>query len=75
MIYVFDTGPLINILNHYYTDIFKSFWDNFLTLIENKEVLSVREVKKELENGNYTKEQIDLFSNNLTLLNKKTKYL
>ena len=49
MIYVFDTNSLSNVLNHYYRDRFPSFWEKFDEMIDNKGVISVREVRFELE--------------------------
>ena len=49
MIYVFDSNTLINIFNHYYPERFPSFWDNFNELISKQIIISVREVRKELE--------------------------
>jgi len=50
MIYVFDTSS-ISVLKDYYFDTFKSFWDYFNTDIQSGNVVSVREVFKELEAG------------------------
>ena len=49
MIYVFDSNTLINIFNHYYPGRFPSFWDNFNELISKQIIISVREVRRELE--------------------------
>ena len=49
MIYVFDSDTLINIFNHYYLGRFPSFWDNFNDLISKQTIISVQEVRRELE--------------------------
>lgn len=54
MIYVFDTNSLSN-LKHFYPGIFKSVWQGLETLIKNGELISTREVWKEMERGNSNK--------------------
>jgi len=49
MIYVFDSNTLINIFNHYYPERFPSFWDNFNDFISKQTIVSVQEVRRELE--------------------------
>ena len=49
MIYVFDSGPLIDIFNHYYPKQFPSFWERFNEYIDNGTIVSIRAVRKELE--------------------------
>ncbi len=49
MIYVFDSGPLIVMFRHYYRDRFPTLWNLFDDMIENGGIISVREVKGELE--------------------------
>jgi len=49
MIYVFDTSTLVNIFNHYYPGRFPSFWDNFNGFISEQTIISVQEVRRELE--------------------------
>ena len=49
MIYVFDSNTLINIFNHYYPERFPSFWDNFNDFISKQTIISVKEVRRELE--------------------------
>jgi len=58
LIYVFDTNSLSNILNHYYRDRFPSFWEKFDKIIENKTLISVREVRLELK-GKFDDATID----------------
>lgn len=48
MIYVFDNSSLSNILNHYYTDRFPSFWEKFDSIVKEGNLISVREVRNEL---------------------------
>lgn len=48
--YVFDSGAFIQLFRYYYTDTFKSLWEKFDELIENGKIISVMEVKHELEN-------------------------
>ncbi len=47
MPYVFDTSAFI-IIGHYYPDQFPTFWKRFNTAVESGEIVSVREVLKEL---------------------------
>ncbi len=49
MKYVFDNNVLISIFQNYFYDRFPSFWERFNPLIEQGEVVSVREVRRELE--------------------------
>ena len=49
MIYVFDSSPLIDLFRHYYPDRFPSLWENFGALISEHRIISVREVRGELE--------------------------
>ena len=48
MIYVFDTGPFISLFKHYYKERFPTLWDNFDALIKNGTIISVSEVRREL---------------------------
>lgn len=70
MIYVFDSGPLIVMFRHYYRDSFPSLWGLFDDMIENGGIISVREVKGELED----KEDAlsDWVSNNSSIFSKAT---
>ncbi len=52
MIYVFDSGPLIVLFRHYYPDRFPSLWENFNALVTEQRIVSVREVRNELERQN-----------------------
>ena len=49
MKYIFDTNSLSNVLNHYYPDRFPTFWGKFYKMIDDKKVISVREVRFELK--------------------------
>lgn len=52
MKYVFDNNTLTAIFRHYYYDRFPSFWNKFNKLVENKIIISVREVRREIESLN-----------------------
>ena len=47
-IYVFDSGPLINLFRHYYTTRFPTLWEQFDLMIANELISSTREVYNEL---------------------------
>ena len=47
--YVFDSGAFIELFRYYYADTIKSLWDKFDELIETRKIISVMEVKRELE--------------------------
>lgn len=49
MMYVFDTNTLTAIFRHYYRSRFPSFWEIFEQLKNRNEVVSVREVYREIE--------------------------
>lgn len=64
MQYVFDTGPLIDIFNHYYPARFPSLWEKFDQLIAEQRLVSVREVYNEISDredslAKWAKEQKD----------------
>jgi hypothetical protein len=48
-------------LNYYYPDRFPTLWDKFDTLVKNEKIISVREVKNELER--YSKNDLNRFVN------------
>ena len=50
MIYVFDTNSF-RVLSNYYPDIFPTVWDHINLLVNNGNLISVREVYNELERG------------------------
>ena len=65
--YIFDSGPLIDLFTHYYPERFPSLWEDFNTLVKNGQLMSVREVSKELESygdslSDWTKNNKNLFS-------------
>lgn len=53
MVYVFDSNSLSQIFLSFYPSVFRSFWITFEELIKNEQILSTREVKKELEKKNF----------------------
>lgn len=46
--YVFDSGPLINLFNHYYPERFPTLWEKFDSLVQAGRLTSVREVSNEI---------------------------
>ena len=48
MAYVFDTNCFI-VIGHYYPEQFPSFWERFNQAVENGKIISVREVRRELD--------------------------
>ena len=48
MAYVFDTNCFI-VIGHYYPEQFPSFWERFNQAVENGNIISVREVHRELD--------------------------
>ncbi len=49
MIYVFDSSPFIVLFRHYYPTRFPSLWDKFNALVNEKRIVSTREVLNELK--------------------------
>ena len=49
MIYVLDSGPLIDLFWHYYPNRFPSLWERFSELVRIGRVVSVDEVYSEIE--------------------------
>ncbi|MGE3063529.1 MAG: PIN domain-containing protein [bacterium] len=47
--YVFDTSVFIVISRSYFKDSFRTFWDRFDNYLDDEKIISVREVKLELE--------------------------
>ena len=81
MIYVFDTNILSNIFSNYFFDSFPTFWENFEKLISSSKIISVREVKKELQErgwdnniDEWMKNNKDFFIYDQLVINKKTSY-
>lgn len=59
--YVFDTSSFI-VLGHYFPDIFTTLWDGFNECVSSGEVISCREVYRELDNqvsSNHLKDWIN----------------
>ena len=50
MIYLFDTNSF-RVLSHYFPDIFPTVWEKINLLVNNGNLVSVREVYNELERG------------------------
>ena len=48
MVYVFDTNCFI-VIGHYYPEQFPSFWEKFNQTVESDKIISVREVRRELD--------------------------
>ncbi len=48
MKYVFDSDSLINLFRHYYPERFPTLWEKFDALVSGGELISVREVFKEI---------------------------
>lgn len=51
MIYIFDTSPLSTLFRNYYRRRFPSLWEKFDALVDNGQILSVREVYQEITVG------------------------
>ncbi|MFH2135146.1 MAG: PIN domain-containing protein [Pseudomonadota bacterium] len=63
MIYVFDTSS-IRSLQHFYPSVFKTIWDGLDGLVQNKDLISTREVWNELERQNVSADVLDWAKNN-----------
>ncbi len=48
--YVFDSGAFINLFRYYYTETFENLWIRFEELVNENKIISVMEVRRELEN-------------------------
>ncbi|MEM9618869.1 MAG: PIN domain-containing protein [Pseudomonadota bacterium] len=46
---MFDTGPFVSLFRNFYPSTFVTLWENFGTLIEGGEIVSTREVFREIE--------------------------
>jgi hypothetical protein len=57
MVYIFDTSSFI-VLGHYFPQRFPTFWKNLEVSVTSGEILSVREVYKELK-GKGNKQHLD----------------
>ena len=51
MSYVFDNSPLTTLFKNFYRNRFPTLWELFDGLVENGEILSTREVLREIEDG------------------------
>lgn len=51
MSYVFDNGPLSMLFRNYFRTVFPTLWANFDDLIERGEIVSVREVAREISDS------------------------
>lgn len=51
MSYVFDTSPLSALFRNYYPNVFRRLWHDFDALVDADEILSTREVRREIEDG------------------------
>ena len=47
--YVFDSGAFIHLFKYYYAETFESLWSKFEELVANGTIISVLEVRRELE--------------------------
>lgn len=50
MIYVFDTAPLWTLFQNFYPRRFPTLWQHFNELIESGQIVSTREVGREIDN-------------------------
>ena len=51
MSYAFDTSPLSTLFRNYYRTVFRSLWEGFDELVADGDILSTREVLREIEDG------------------------
>ena len=47
--YIFDSGPLIDLFRHYYPERFPSLWEKFDALVSKGKIISVKEVYNEVD--------------------------
>lgn len=71
--YVFDSGPLIDLFNHYYPDRFPTLWENFESLVSLERIVSVREVANEIEGHHETDRLVEWTKNNRKFFSQPTK--
>jgi len=55
-IYIFDSSALIHLFDYYYESRFPTLWDKFYHSVKIGQVISVREVRNEIE-GHHNKER------------------
>lgn len=53
MSYVFDSSSLIVLFRHYYPERFPTLWENFDELVSEEKIISVREVRNEVNTYAY----------------------
>jgi hypothetical protein len=51
MIYVFDNSPLSALFKNYYRGVFRTLWQGFDALVDAGQILSTREVLREIEDS------------------------
>jgi len=49
MSYVFDTSAFVVLFENYYRGVFTTLWDHFDEMVKTGEIVSTREVKREIE--------------------------
>ena len=49
MSYVFDTSTFVVLFDNYYRGVFKTLWNHFDEMVKGEEIVSTREVKREIE--------------------------
>ena len=67
MIYIFDSSPLIDLFKYYYPTRFPSLWESFDSLVAEGRIISVKEVRNEIEGGgdrlaDWVKENREIFT-------------
>jgi hypothetical protein len=68
MSYVFDSSPLSALFKNFYRNTFRTLWDNFDRLVDDGNIVSTREVLREIEDGapenllTWAKDHPDLFT-------------
>lgn len=68
MNYIFDTSAFVNLFRHYFPERFPTLWRNFDSLVSTKQIVSTREVRKEIELiekkdrlANWAKKHLEIF--------------
>lgn len=67
--YLLDTNVLLYLQNHYYPSTFISVWDSLNELIEDRSIISIKEVQREI-----TSEQHKEFWNNINEMHNYNFY-
>ncbi len=67
MSYVFDTSAFVVLFDNYYRGVFKTLWDHFDEMVKAEEIISTREVKREIEDQTdklsaWMKDHTDIFT-------------